>query len=54
MDLFNRPTKRGKEKSPSDAHCQCEKEMADHLLASQPFLKNNDINNDILVFGKAD
>jgi hypothetical protein len=26
-----RPTKRGKEKSPSDRHCQCEKEMEDHL-----------------------
>jgi hypothetical protein len=22
---INRPTKRGKEKSPSDGHCQCEK-----------------------------
>jgi hypothetical protein len=31
----NRPTKRGKEKSPSDGHCQCEKEMEDHLLAWQ-------------------
>jgi hypothetical protein len=30
-----RPTKRGKEKSPSDGHCQCEKEMDDHLLACQ-------------------
>jgi hypothetical protein len=28
---INRPTKRGKEKSPSDGHCQCEKEMDDHL-----------------------
>jgi hypothetical protein len=26
---INRPTKRGKEKSPSDGHCQCEKEMDD-------------------------
>jgi hypothetical protein len=32
---INRPTKRGKEKSPSDGHCQCEKEMDDHLLACQ-------------------
>jgi hypothetical protein len=36
---INRPTKRGKEKSPSDGHCQCEKEMDDHLLTSQSFLK---------------
>jgi hypothetical protein len=32
---INRPTKRGKEKSPSDGHCQCEKEMDDHLLSCQ-------------------
>jgi hypothetical protein len=32
---INRPTKRGKEKSPSYGHCQCEKEMDDHLLACQ-------------------
>jgi hypothetical protein len=32
---INRPTKRGKEKSPSDRHCQCKKEMDDHLLACQ-------------------
>jgi hypothetical protein len=32
---INRPTKCGKEKSPSDGHCQCEKEMDDHLLACQ-------------------
>jgi hypothetical protein len=31
---INRPTKRGKEKSRSDGHCQCEKEMDDHLLMS--------------------
>jgi hypothetical protein len=30
---INRPTKRGKEKSPSNGHCQCEKEMEEHLLA---------------------
>jgi hypothetical protein len=23
---INRPTKRGKEKSPSDGHCQCERD----------------------------
>jgi hypothetical protein len=28
---INIPTKRGKEKSPSDGHCQCQKEMDDHL-----------------------
>jgi hypothetical protein len=33
---INRPTKRGKEKSPSD-DCQCQKEMDDHLLACQQF-----------------
>jgi hypothetical protein len=38
---INRPTKRGKEKSPFDGHCQCEKEMGDHLLACQSFLKRN-------------
>jgi hypothetical protein len=32
---INRPTKRGKEKSPSDGHCQCKKEMEDHFLAYQ-------------------
>jgi hypothetical protein len=31
----NRPTYRREDKSPSDGHCQCEKEMDDHLLASQ-------------------
>jgi hypothetical protein len=34
-----RPTKRGKEKSPSDGHCQCEKVMDDHLLACQQILE---------------
>jgi hypothetical protein len=34
---INRPTKRGKEKFPSDGHCQCEKEMDDHLVACQFF-----------------
>jgi hypothetical protein len=35
---INRPkktTKRGIENSRSDGHCQCEKEMEDHLLACQ-------------------
>jgi hypothetical protein len=32
---INRPTKRGKEKSPSDRHCQYKKEMDDRLLACQ-------------------
>jgi hypothetical protein len=32
---INRPTNRGKEKAPSDGHCQCEKEMDDHLMACQ-------------------
>jgi hypothetical protein len=36
---INRPTKRGKEKSPSDGYCQCEKEMDDHLLAGQKILE---------------
>jgi hypothetical protein len=35
----NRPTKRGKEKSPSDGRCQCEKEMDDHFLAFQQILE---------------
>jgi hypothetical protein len=38
---INRSTKRGKEKSPSNAHCQREKEMDDLLLASQQFFKNS-------------
>jgi hypothetical protein len=32
---INRSTKRGKEMSPSDGHCQCEKETDDHLMACQ-------------------
>jgi hypothetical protein len=32
---FNRPKKRGKENSGADGHCQCEKEMEDHLQACQ-------------------
>jgi hypothetical protein len=35
---INRPKKRRKEKSPSDGHCQSQKEMDDHLLACQQFL----------------
>jgi hypothetical protein len=35
--VFNRPTKRGKEKSPSDECCQCERQMDVHLLACQQF-----------------
>jgi hypothetical protein len=37
--LFNRPTKRRKENSPSDGHCQCKIEM-DYLLASQQILES--------------
>jgi hypothetical protein len=33
--IINRPTKRGKDKSQFDRHCQCKKEMDDHLLAWQ-------------------
>jgi hypothetical protein len=40
---INRPTKRGKEKFPSDGHCQCQKEMDDHLLACQQFLTESHI-----------
>jgi hypothetical protein len=36
---INRPTKRGKEKFPSDGHCQCEKEIDDHLPACQQILE---------------
>jgi hypothetical protein len=36
---INRPTKRGKEKSPSGGHCQWQKEMDDHLLACQQILE---------------
>jgi hypothetical protein len=32
---MNIPIKRGKEKSSSEGHYQCEKEMDDHLLACQ-------------------
>jgi hypothetical protein len=36
---INRPTKREKDKFPSDGHCQCEKQMDNHLLAYQQILK---------------
>jgi hypothetical protein len=36
-----RPTKCEKEKSPFDGHCQCEKEMEDHLLACKQLLKES-------------
>jgi hypothetical protein len=36
---INRPTKRGKEKSLSDGHCQCKKEMDDHLLSCQKIVE---------------
>jgi hypothetical protein len=39
---INRLTKRGKEKSTSDGHCQCEKEMNDHLRVKK-FLKKRHI-----------
>jgi hypothetical protein len=35
IDLVLIDQQSGKEKSPSDGHCQCEKEMDDHLLACQ-------------------
>jgi hypothetical protein len=39
---INRPTKCGKEKSLSDGHGQCQKEMEDYLLACQQFLKESE------------
>jgi hypothetical protein len=60
----------GKDKSPSDRYCQSEKEMDDHLLACQQFLKechivthrakerasvlNINAINDISFFGTSD
>jgi hypothetical protein len=35
---INKLTMRGNEKYPSGGHCQCQKEMDDHLLACQQFL----------------
>jgi hypothetical protein len=40
---IDRPTIRLKEKSPSDGHCQCRKEMDDHLLACLQFLTESHI-----------
>jgi hypothetical protein len=48
---INRPTKRGKTKSPSNGHFQ--KEMDDHLLACHQFLTESHIN-DISFFGTSD
>jgi hypothetical protein len=44
---INKPTKRGKEKSPFDGHCQCEKEMDNHLLACQQILET-ELHSDTL------
>jgi hypothetical protein len=41
----HRPTKRGTEKSPSDGHCQCEKEMDDHLLSCRQILEREPHSN---------
>jgi hypothetical protein len=41
--VVNRSTKRGIEKSPSDGHCQGEKEMDGYLLAYQQFLKKSHV-----------
>jgi hypothetical protein len=38
-----RPTKREKEKSASDGHCQCQNEIDDHLLACQRLLTESRI-----------
>jgi hypothetical protein len=38
---INRPTKRGKEKSPSNGHCQCEKEMDGIYWRVNKFLKES-------------
>jgi hypothetical protein len=40
---INRPTKGGEEKCSSDGHCQCQKEMDDHLLVCQQFLTESHI-----------
>jgi hypothetical protein len=40
---INRPTNRGKEKSPSDGHCQCEKEMDDFCWRVNKFLKKSHV-----------
>jgi hypothetical protein len=46
---INRPTKRGKEKSPSDGHCQCEEEMDDHLLACQQIFEKEPHSDPFLL-----
>jgi hypothetical protein len=40
---INRPSKRRKEKYLSHGHCQCQKEMDDHLPACQQFLTESHI-----------
>jgi hypothetical protein len=40
---IDRPTKRGKENSPSVGHCQCQKKMNDNLLACQQILPESHI-----------
>jgi hypothetical protein len=42
---INRPTKRGKDKSPSDGHCQYQKEMEDHLLVCQQIFEREPHSN---------
>jgi hypothetical protein len=52
---FNTPTKRGKEKSPSDGNCQCEKEIDGHLLACQQIFErepHSDLVNERVLFLK--
>jgi hypothetical protein len=44
---INRPTKRGKENSRSDGHCQFEKEMEEHLLACQQIFEITPLINPI-------
>jgi hypothetical protein len=51
MFSINRPTMRGKEKSPSDGHCQWEKEMDDHLLACQQQILERELRSDTLCQG---
>jgi hypothetical protein len=40
---FNRPIKRGKDKSPSDEHCQCEKKMDNLYWHVNKFLKKSHV-----------
>jgi hypothetical protein len=70
IDLVLIDQQRAKEKSSSDGHCQCEKEMDDHLFRVNEFLKEShivtrlakeralflEINdiNDIKLFGTPD